>query len=64
MNNYTVIHLHTDLSNGTTYIDSVTKYKHYIDAAKKCNMKAIAFTEHGNTFSWYNKKIECEKQGL
>lgn len=64
MNNYTVIHLHTDLSNGTTNIDSVTKYKHYIDAAKKCNMKAIAFTEHGNTFSWYNKKIECEKQGL
>ena len=64
MNNYTVIHLHTDLSNGTTNIDSVTKYKHYIDSAKKCNMKAIAFTEHGNTFSWYNKKIECEKQGI
>ena len=64
MNNYTVIHLHSDLSNGTTNIDSVTKYKSYINAAKENNMKAIAFTEHGNIFSWYNKKLECEKQGI
>ena len=64
MNNYTITHLHTDLSNGTTNIDSVTKYKDYIIKAKENNMKAIAFTEHGNTFSWYNKKMECEKYGI
>ena len=29
-NNYTVYHLHSDLSNGTTTMDSVTKYKMYI----------------------------------
>ena len=26
MSNYTVLHCHTELSNGTTNIDSVTKY--------------------------------------
>ena len=26
MNNYTVLHLHSDLSNGVTNIDSVTNF--------------------------------------
>jgi hypothetical protein len=39
--NYTIYHLHSDLSNGVTNIDSVTKYYEYIEAAKKCGMKAM-----------------------
>jgi len=64
MNNYTITHLHSDFSSGTTNIDSITKYTDYIDKAKECGMKAIAFTEHGNVFSWLHKKEYCEKQGL
>ena len=50
MNNYTVLHLHSDLSNGVTNIDSVTKFDEYILKAEELNMKAIAFTEHGSVF--------------
>ena len=64
MDNYTITHLHTMYSNGTTNIDSVTNYTDYIYKAKSCGMKAIAFTEHGNIFNWYKKKLECEKNGL
>ena len=64
MRTHTVIHLHTDLSSGTTNIDSVTKFQQYIDRAVDENMKAIAFTEHGNIFSWVKKKEACEKAGL
>ena len=28
--NHTILHLHSDLSNGVTNIDSVTKYNQYI----------------------------------
>ena len=61
---YTITHLHSDLTNGTTNIDSVTKYEDYIKRAKEEGMKAIAFTEHGNIFSWVKKKETCEKYGL
>lgn len=64
MDNYNVIHLHTDYSNGVTNIDSVTKYNEYIDRAVELNMKAIAFTEHGSLFEWHKKKEYCEKSGL
>jgi DNA polymerase-3 subunit alpha len=64
MNNYTITHLHSDLSNGTTNIDSITKFDKYIDRAKELNMHAIAFTEHGNIFQWKKKKEYCEKNGL
>ena len=62
--NYTVIHLHSDLSSGTTNIDSVTKFEEYIVRAKQEGMKAIAFSEHGNIFNWLKKKETCEKHGL
>lgn len=52
------------LSNPTTTLDSVTSYKDYVNKAKECEMKAIAFTEHGNILSWYNKKKYCEENGL
>ena len=64
MSNYTVLHLHSDLSNGTTNIDSVTKFEEYISKAKELNMKSIAFTEHGNVFNWVKKKELCEKNQL
>lgn len=64
MDNYNVIHLHTDYSNGVTNIDSVTKYNEYVDRAVELNMKAIAFTEHGSLFEWHKKKEYCEKKGI
>lgn len=62
--NYTVYHLHSDLSNGVTNIDSVTKFQEYIDAAKECGMKAMAFSEHGSVFEWWHKKQAIEKAGM
>lgn len=62
--NYTVFHLHSDFSNGTTNIDSITNYKEYIQRAKECGMKSLGFSEHGNIFSWLHKKEEIEKAGM
>ena len=62
--NYTITHIHSDRSNPTTIIDSVTNFTHYVDRAKELEMKAIAFTEHGNAFSWVKKKEYIEKQGM
>lgn len=64
MNNYTLYHLHSDLSNGVTNIDSVTKYNEYIDRAKECGMKAMAFSEHGSLFEWWHKKCAIEEAGM
>lgn len=64
MNNYTILHLHTDLSTATTNIDSVTKSKDYIQKASSLGMKSIAFTEHGNVLNWAKKKELCEEYGL
>lgn len=63
-NNYTVMHLHSDLSNGVTNIDSITKYDAYIEKAKNCGMKSLCFSEHGSVFSWINKKNHIEKAGM
>ncbi len=62
--NYTIYHLHSDLSNGVTNIDSVTKYGAYIERAKQCGMKAMGFSEHGSTFEWWHKKCEIEAAGM
>ena len=64
MTNYTVLHLHSDMSNGVTNIDSVTKYIDYIKRAEELGMKAMAFSEHGSVFAWDLKKEEMEKHGL
>lgn len=64
MNNYTVLHLHSDMSNGVTNIDSVTKYIEYIIRAEELGMKAMAFSEHGSVFAWDLKKEDMEKHGL
>lgn len=64
MNNYTLLHCHTEMSNAFTTLDSVNSYKQYIDKAKELNMKAIAFSEHGNIMEWFHKKEYAEKNGL
>lgn len=61
---YTVYHLHSDLSNGVTNIDSVTKYKEYIQRAKECGMKNLGFSEHGSIFEWWHKKCDIEAAGM
>ena len=63
-NNYVVYHLHSDLSNGVTNIDSVTKFPEYIAKAKELGMTALAFSEHGSVFSWYDKKEQIEAAGM
>lgn len=61
---YTVYHLHSDLSNGVTNIDSVTKYGEYIVKAKECGMNAMGFSEHGSVFEWWHKKSAIEAAGM
>lgn len=64
ISNYTVYHLHSDLSNGVTNVDSVTKFGDYIDRAKECGMTALGFSEHGSVFEWYHKKTAIEGAGM
>lgn len=62
--NYVIYHLHSDLSNGVTNIDSVTKYNEYIDQAASWGMKAMAFSEHGSVMEWTFKKEKMEAKGM
>lgn len=62
--NYTVYHLHSDLSNGVTNIDSVTKFAEYVDYAKSLGMTALGFSEHGCVFEHIKKKETIEKAGM
>lgn len=64
MGQYCIYHLHSDMSNGVTNIDSVTKFQKYIDRAKEVGMKAMAFSEHGSVFAWDLKKEAIEKAGM
>lgn len=64
MNNYVIYHLHSDLSNGVTNVDSVTKFGSYIDRAKECGMTALGFSEHGSIFEWWHKKCAIEQAGM
>ena len=62
--NYVVYHLHSDLSNGVTNIDSVTKFSEYVDYAKSLGMTALGFSEHGCIFEHIKKKEAIEKAGM
>ena len=66
MNNYTILHLHSMDSNPYSglEVDSITPFQAYIDKAKECGMKAIAFTEHGAVLHNIAKKQSCEKAGI
>lgn len=62
-NNYVVAHLHSTQGN-LTFFDSTVDYKKYIDRAVEYNMKAIAFTEHGNILGHVFKKKYANEHGL
>lgn len=64
MSNYIIYHLHSDLSNCITNIDSVTKYGEYIKKASECGMTALAFAEHGSVMEWWHKKCDIEAAGM
>jgi DNA polymerase III subunit alpha len=64
MSNYTILHLHSMLSNGVTNIDSVTPYDQYIDKAHRLGMTAMAFSEHGSVLGWVKKKLHMEELGM
>lgn len=67
MRSYSILHLHTMLSTGTTNIDSVTSYEDYINRAKERpeeGVRNLTFTEHGNIFNWYKKKLALEGAGF
>lgn len=65
MNNYTIYHCHTDISNlSGAGMDSVTKYQDYVARAKECGMNALCFSEHGNFFLWKKKKDAIEAAGM
>ena len=64
MDNYVIYHLHSDLSNGVTSVDSVTKYNEYVERAKECGMNALAFAEHGSVMEWWHKKCAIEAAGM
>lgn len=63
-NNYVIYHLHSDLSSCITSIDSVTKPKQYVERAKECGVKAMAFSEHGSVMMWLKKKEMIEAAGM
>lgn len=62
MENYTIYHLHSDISNLTAgqKADSVTKYYDYIKRAKELGMNAMAISEHGSVMNWIKKKDAME----
>ncbi|NBI30986.1 PHP domain-containing protein [Chengkuizengella marina] len=64
--NYFLYHVHSDLSNPTTSmsVDSVTKFKQYLDLAHQLEMKSFCFSEHGSVLNWISKKEEIEKRGM
>lgn len=64
MSNYTILHLHSMLSNGVTNIDSVTPYNQYIDKAHELGIAAMAFSEHGSVLGWVKKKLHMEELGM
>lgn len=63
-NNYFCYHIHSDLSNAVTNIDSVTKFGDYIKAAQECGMTTFGFSEHGSVMEWLHKKEAIEAAGM
>lgn len=66
MNSFVHLHLHSMDSNPYSglSVDSITPFQAYIDRAKECGMKAIAFTEHGAVLHNIAKRQYCEKAGV
>lgn len=64
MNNYTVYHLHTDISSAVTNIDSINKTEEYVAKAKELGMTSLAISEHGSVMNWKHKKDVIENADL
>lgn len=62
--NYFCYHIHSDLSNAVTNIDSVTKFGDYVKAAQECGMTTFGFSEHGSVMEWLHKKEAIETAGM
>lgn len=62
--NYFCYHIHSDLSNAVTNIDSVTKFGDYVKAAQECGMTTFGFSEHGSVMEWLHKKEAIEAAGM
>ncbi len=62
--NYFCYHIHSDLSNAVTNIDSVTKYEDYVRHAAECGMTTFGFSEHGSIMGWFQKKQAIEAAGM
>lgn len=60
MPNYFPYHIHSWYS----LLDSATDFRDYVDKAVELGQTAIAFTEHGNIYNWFEKKQYCESKGL
>ena len=60
MSNYTPYHVHTYYS----LLDSCTSPSEYVNKAVELGQTAIAFTEHGNIFNWFEKKKLCDAAGI
>ena len=60
MPNYVMYHCHSDYS----LLDSCTKFKDYIELAKRDGMTAIGSTEHGLPRGNISKLIACQEVGL
>lgn len=62
--NYTILHLHSMLSNAVTNIDSVSSPIQLIDKAHELGMTSMALSEHGNVMMWCKKKLHMEEMGM
>lgn len=60
MDTYTTIHCHSDDS----LLDSCTKFKDYIELAKRDGCSALATTEHGLPRGWMTKWKACRDAGI
>lgn len=61
--NWVPLHLHTDFSN-PSMMEVIDKPETYIEHLSKQGVPAVAFTEHGNIFSWVKKKQLAESAGM
>lgn len=66
LNNYTILHSHSHLSNPSsgTGADSMTKPHEYLDRAVELGMTSFAFSEHGSVLNHISKKQMSEDRGL
>ena len=60
---YVNYHCHSNYSN-IIIADSPVRVQAYIDRIKKLGHTTYVSTEHGNSFGWVEKYLECEKNNI